>query len=132
MSIPSLPRFLTGKLLRDTQPPDASAADDVRMREVTDLMDRLLTLVRERGAGEPHAGYREVLAVVERLLELVGTLGRSRQLRPLTAALQAIREGLQAALVAEHEIEVAALQLKDRWVKLWPRVGSRPRFWDKV
>jgi hypothetical protein len=103
------------------------------MDELGNLLERLLTTLEKRAepAG-PTAGSREALEILERLLALLAGSGRSRELRRLAGALEALRNRLHDALTAEHELDVASTQLKDLRAELSPVVPTHARFWDTV
>jgi Ca-activated chloride channel homolog len=129
----SAPRFLSRRLNSAGEPPAAHPPDQTPPQEVTDLVDRLLPLLRKLSAGGPaHVERREALAIVERLLGLLGASRRSRHREPLISALQTLRDRLQAAAAAEREAAAAALALTDVWSQLAPLAKGRGRFWDTV
>jgi hypothetical protein len=113
--------------------PAASMPDAVRMQEVVELVERLAAMLRDRAArATADASSREALELIEKLLDVLGRFGRTRQLRALDAALRVVRDRLKGALGAEHELTVAGAQLRDLWAELSPAVTSRGRFWDTV
>jgi hypothetical protein len=53
-------------------------------------------------------------------------------MRRLTGALEVVRDRLEPALPAEHELKAASVELEKVWAELSPAVTSRERFWDTV
>jgi hypothetical protein len=56
----------------------------------------------------------------------------SHEMRRLTGALEVVRDRLEPALPAEHELKAASVELEKVWAELSPAVTSRERFWDTV
>jgi hypothetical protein len=131
-SRPSLPMGST-LFRRHAQTPGAPMTDPSAPREIGEDMERLLRILHDTGAS-PGVRQRceEALAIVARLLQRLGTIGGSRDVSPLTSALQTLRDRLGAALTAEQELEGAATQLTSLWARLSPRVTRRGRFWENV
>jgi Ca-activated chloride channel homolog len=131
-SRPSLPMGST-LFRRHAQTPGAPMTDPSAPREIGEDMERLLRILHDTGAS-PGVRQRceEALAIVARLLQRLGTIGGSRDVSPLTSALQTLRDRLGAALTAEQELEGAATQLTSLWATLSPRVARRGRFWENV
>jgi len=74
----------------------------------------------------------EAFELVERLLALLAARAGSERKERLTAALKVVRERLEHALSAEHELKAAVAELESVWAELSPAVTSRERFWDAV
>jgi hypothetical protein len=135
----SLPRFFSRSRQRQILPAapgsagEATASDNGRIDEVTELLERLLAALRERAAraGAPTAPG-EALELVERLLALLAARGASEPRERLIAALKVVRERLKHALSAEHELKAAGAHLENVWAELSPAATSRERFWDAV
>jgi Ca-activated chloride channel homolog len=135
----SLPRFFSRSRQRQILPTasgsagEATASDNGRIDEVTHLLERLLSALRQRAArpGAPTAPG-EAFELVERLLALLAARGGLERKERLTAALKVVRERLEHALSAEHELKAAVAELESVWAELSPAVTSRERFWDAV
>jgi hypothetical protein len=137
LPVPSLPRFFSRSRHRQGVPAarvkSGETANKERIDELTDLLERLLVTLGERaGRGGAPTGPGEALELVERLLALLAGSGESHEMHRLTGALQVLRERLNQALSAEHELTEAIGQLKNLWAELSPAVTSRARFWDTV
>jgi hypothetical protein len=101
--------------------------------ELADLMERLLAALGERAArARAPALPGQALELVQCLLALLAGSGRSHEMRRLTGALEVVRDRLEPALPAEHELKAASVELEKVWAELSPAVTSRERFWDTV
>ena len=74
----------------------------------------------------------QALELVKRLLALIAGSSRFHEMRRLTGALEVVRERLEPALSAEHELKAASVELEKVWAELSAAVTSRERFWDTV
>ena len=135
--VPPTRSLLSGSTLfrGHARQPGASMADPPAPREIGEDMERLLLVLHDTRAGASLGArqrWEEALAIVERLLQQLGRIGKPRDLRPLTSALQAMRDRLSAAVTAEHELEGAVTRLTSLWATLSPGVTGPGRFWAKV
>ncbi len=137
--VPSLRRFFSRSRQRQVVPAapqssgETTGSDKGLIDELADLMERLLTALGKRAAraGAPSVPG-QALELVNRLLALLAGSGRSHEMRRLTGALEVVRERLEPALSAEHELKAASVELEKVWAELSAAATSRERFWDTV